>query len=97
MKDGKRIDVVYAVNTPEVSFREIEGQILLLIPGGSMIHELNESGTWIWRELLRKKPLSKIINGFAKKHKLSNKAAERDVRSFLGSLEKRKIVRILGK
>lgn len=94
MKISKKHDPVFVINAKEVAFREIEEQVLLLIPGGSMIHELNETGKWIWLELSRKKPLSKIASGFAKKYKLSNKQAEKDVVSFLGDLEKRNIVKI---
>lgn len=92
MNKNKRDDLVYEVNTPEVAFREIKGEMLLLIPDSSAIHVFNETGRWIWKELLRKKKLSRIVAGYARQFKLSDAEAQRDIKRFLSLLEKRNMV-----
>jgi hypothetical protein len=76
----------------DIAHREIEGQILLLLPGSHYLYTLNESGQLIWEALLKKRKLPRIIADFAKHFGIPAEQAEADVLSFLEDMSSRGIV-----
>jgi hypothetical protein len=86
----------YRIN-PEIASREIQGHLLFLRPADRHLYTTNDAGQFIWRHLVRKTPVDKLIAVFQKEFSLTEDAAAKDVRKFLGELEKKKlIVRTVG-
>jgi len=84
-------DQLYVVNE-EISYREIEGQILLLRPDDHFLYTVNGSGKFIWLEIVKRKPISTIAKNLAKKFNVSEEKAAKDVLKFVSELEKKEII-----
>jgi len=77
---------------PEIASREIQGQLLFLRPADRHLYTTNDAGQFIWRHLVRKTPVDKLIAVFQKEFGLTEDAAANDVRKFLGELKKKQII-----
>lgn len=87
----KQPDITYRIN-PEIAARELKGQLLFLLPGERRLYTTNQTGQFIWRQLVRKAPEPKIVSVFQKEFAVSEEIARRDVRRFLSDLEKKEII-----
>jgi hypothetical protein len=92
MAAKKIVDSIYKIN-PDIACREIKGQLLFLHPEDRRLYTTNNTGHFVWRQLVRKSPAVKIIALFQKEFSLPEEEATRDVRKFLGELEKKQIIR----
>ena len=87
----KQPGMTYRIN-PEIAARELKGQLLFLLPGERRLYTTNGTGQFIWRQLVRKASEPKIVDVFQKEFAVSEEIARRDVRRFLGELEKKAII-----
>jgi len=92
MATKKTVGSIYEIN-PDIACREIRGQLLFLCPEDRRLYTTNNTGRFVWRQLLRRSPAGKIIAFFQKEFSLPEEEAARDVRKFLGELERRQIIR----
>ena len=84
----RRAEQRFAVS-PDVAHREIDGRVLLLLPGDSHLYAFNEPGRMIWRAVLRKRKTADIAATIAKTFRIPLARAERDVRELLDDLLRR--------
>lgn len=75
-----------------IAFREIEGQILLLLPADTEIYTFNAAGALIWRGLTRKRSLSRIIADLVREFDIERERAEADVMRFVRDMERRGVL-----
>lgn len=87
----KQADRTFKIN-PEIACRELKGQLLFLRPDDRQLYTTNATGLFIWRQLVRRASLDKINGLFQKEYAVSADIAARDVRKFLGELEKKRII-----
>jgi len=80
---------------PTAGFRVFEGEATIVLPDGSYIKVLNETGSRIWDLLDGSRGVKEIAALIAEEFETAPEAAERDVREFVeelarhGMLEKR--------
>jgi hypothetical protein len=79
--------------SPDVAHRDIEEQTLLLAPDERDLLTLNETGRFVWRRLVAGRDVDTIVRAFARAFRLPAIAADRDVRTFLAQLERRRLIR----
>ena len=84
-------DAVYTVSK-EVTYRELKGQVLFLLPGDRYLYTMNPAGEFIWKSVLRKQRLGRIVSEFAKHFGIDRETAQADVAGFVKNLEKRNII-----
>jgi hypothetical protein len=84
-------DTIYAVSK-EVTYRELKGQVLFLLPGDRFLYTMNPAGEFIWKAVLRKQPLARIVTTFAKHFKIDPNTAQNDVAEFVKNLAAKKII-----
>jgi hypothetical protein len=77
---------------PEVSHREIEGQLLLLTPDDDVLYTLNGTGRLAWEMLLRGAGRAEIAARIAEIYGPSVEIARRDLAAFLADLERRGVL-----
>ena len=87
----KSNEQAYAVAT-DIAHRELKGQILFLRPGDRHLFTMNETGRFVWQLLLKRKTVGQVVAAFSRRFSVAQETAAKDVRSFLGQLEKRKII-----
>jgi hypothetical protein len=80
------------VRNPDAAYRIIEGQAVILTPGDSRLHTLNEVGTFIWECLDGKSHAARIVEKMCRTFDVNLQAAEKDVNHFLSDLIRRGLV-----
>ena len=77
----------------DIAHREIDGRLLLLLPGDSRLYAFNDAGRLVWRAMLRKRSVAQIGATIAKTFGIPVARAERDVRELLADLMRRGAIR----
>lgn len=77
----------------DIAHREIQGRLLLLLPGETRLYTFNETGRLVWQGLLRKRSPAAIAATIARRFDVPLARAERDVRALLADLLRRRIIR----
>ena len=73
-------------------FRVFEGEATIVLPDGSYIKVLNETGSRIWELLDGSRGVKEIASVIAGEYEIPPEAAERDVREFLEELERHRML-----
>jgi hypothetical protein len=87
-----RAEERFAVSA-DIAHREINGRLLLLLPGDSHLYAFNDPGRLIWRAVLRKRSRGQIAATIAKTFRIPLARAERDVGELLADLLRRGAIR----
>lgn len=78
----ERIDL-----NPLLAWREIDGQVIIISPEDSMVHELNESASFIWRQMSGGRNMKEIARLIETEYGLDASTATDDARALLEQLE----------
>ena len=73
-------------------FQEVQGQAVVVAPARREVHELDETGTFLWAELARERTVQDLVGALCEAYDVEEEAAERDVRDFLALLEEKGLV-----
>ena len=71
---------------PTAGFRIFEGQATIVMPDGSFIHVMNDSGSRIWELLDGQRTEAEIVDCLVEEFETDRESAERDVREFIDTL-----------
>jgi hypothetical protein len=77
---------------PILAWREIDGEIVIVSPSDSVLHELNETGSFIWKQLDGRRPAAEIADGLAAEYDVEPEEALRDIEALLGELASRQLL-----
>ena len=77
---------------PILAWREIDGEIVIVSPNDSVLHELNETGSFIWKQLDGRRPAVEIAAGLAAEYDVEPEDALRDIEALLGELASRQLL-----
>jgi coenzyme PQQ synthesis protein D (PqqD) len=77
---------------PILAWREIDGEIVIVSPNDSVLHELNETGSFVWKQLDGHRPAPKIAARLAEEYDVSLEDALRDIETLLGELASRQLL-----
>ena len=77
---------------PDVLFREIDNECVLLDLGSGTYFGLNEVGTRIWNLLREGLPEDEIVRTIAEEYESDDVTIRADVRRLLSELESRKLI-----
>jgi hypothetical protein len=89
---GPGPEQVFLVNE-SVAHREVEGQLLLLLPDEYELYTLNASGKLAWRALAEGRTLGEAAALLADRYRIPLAKAEADVRALVADLEARAVLR----
>ncbi len=76
-----------------VAHREIEGQVVLLLPDDYELYTLNGSGKLVWGELVGGRTADQIVARLAETYAIPLERARLDVAALLQELELRGVIR----
>jgi len=79
--------------SPAIAYREIEGQILVLLPRDPKLRTFNASAAFIWKRLARRTALPRIAAELAREFGIERARAEADVRSFVRDMTRQGLLR----
>lgn len=80
------------VPSPRIAFREIEGQILLLLPNDPEIYTFNAAAALIWKGLIRKRDRARIAADLARVFEVDRVRAAADVDRFVRDMLRKGLV-----
>jgi len=80
--------------SPEVSWREVEDEIVVLHLKSGSYYSLNEAGKYIWKQCSGNKSLLQIERSVAKKYDLSSEKARVDVDKLFSHLLKENLITV---
>jgi len=83
------------VKTNNIAARVIEGSAFIINANNSTLHELDETGTFIWKLIEKKKDRKDIISSLVSEYEVTGCQAGADLDEFLYELEKKGIIEIL--
>jgi hypothetical protein len=78
--------------SPDVVWRDLEGEAVLLDLVSGIYFGLNEVGTRIWQMLDEGCDVSRVIDVIASEYDADRSEVEKDLRALLGELHKRGLV-----
>lgn len=70
---------------PDIAWRMVEGQVILVHPSGGDVRVLNEIGSYIWEHL--DEPAAETICGIVELYDVTEEQATADFEDFLRSLK----------
>jgi Coenzyme PQQ synthesis protein D (PqqD) len=80
------------VRNPKLAWREIEGEIVIISPENSQLHELNETAALIWKQADGKSDAEQIAARLAEEFDVAPEAARADVTELLAQLEEKELL-----
>jgi hypothetical protein len=72
-----------------IAYRDIEGEILLLLPDDPDLYTFNASAAFIWKGLVRRRSLRRIIDELADEFRIDRTQAEADATAFVREMEEK--------
>ncbi|HVA71986.1 MAG TPA: PqqD family protein [Candidatus Limnocylindrales bacterium] len=82
-----------AIN-PMLAWREIDGQVVIISPEDSVVHELNETGSFIWKQIDFGRGASEIARNMVTEYALPASEARADAEEFLECLAAKGLLQI---
>ncbi len=79
--------------SPAIAHREIEGQILVLLPDDPELRTFNASAAFIWKRLARRTALSRIADELAREFGIEPARAEADVLRFVREMTRQGLLK----
>ena len=89
MNQPKRI-----VLNPLLAWREIDGQIVIISPEDSMVHELNETASFIWKKADSGQGADEIAKNIGIEYSVDASEAQEDMERFLSCLADKALLQI---
>ncbi len=71
---------------PDVAWREIDGEIVLLDLTGAAYYSVSRSGVALWPAVVEGSSVAELAERLAREFSLEREVAERDVRGLIDSL-----------
>lgn len=77
---------------PILAWREIDGEVVVISPNNSVLHELNETGSFVWKQVDGRRSAAEIAAGLAAEYDVRPEDAQRDTETLLGELASRQLL-----
>lgn len=77
---------------PILAWREIDGETIIISPGDNVMHELNETGSFIWRQIDGRSSAEEIAGQLAAEYEVAPEEALMDTETILQQLAARQLL-----
>lgn len=77
---------------PQLAWREIDGRVVVISPLDSVMHELNETASFIWKQADRGRSIREICELLAEEFGVDRAQAKMDTEELLTVLEQKGLV-----
>ncbi|MHB8526213.1 MAG: PqqD family protein [Candidatus Acidiferrales bacterium] len=79
---------------PLLAWREIDGQVVIISPEDSVVHELNETASFIWKQADAGGDAGEIARKIGIEYSISASEARADMDEFLAGLAAKGLLQI---
>jgi hypothetical protein len=76
---------------PDVAFRVIDGQAVIVVPATQSMHTLNEVGTFIWQEC-DGRTADEVVGLLVEEFEVDEATARGDLGAFVGELTEKRML-----
>jgi hypothetical protein len=83
----------YIIRNPKLAWREVDGEMVIISPEDSQVHELNETASLIWRHA-EGESLEEIAERISAEYEISLEAARADIGELVAALEQKGLVSV---
>jgi hypothetical protein len=84
--------VVLWQKNPALAWREIDDETVIISPNDSVMHELNDTGSFLWKNIDGKKSAAELAELLAENYEVTPDVALTDTQSLLEEMSSRKLV-----
>ena len=77
---------------PNAAWREIDGEVVIISPEDSVLHELNETASFIWKQATGELTGRQIAERLAEEYDVEPSAALADAAELLDHLERKNLL-----
>lgn len=77
---------------PILAWREIEGEIVIISPNNSVLHELNETASFVWKRLDGRRSGAEIATSLAAEYDVKPEDALGDIETLVEELASRQLL-----
>ena len=77
---------------PILAWREIEGKIVIISPNNSVLHELNETASFVWKQLDGRRSGAEIATSLAAEYDVKPEDALGDIETLVEELASRQLL-----
>ena len=83
--------VVWQKN-PDLAWREIDDETVIISPHDSVMHELNDTGSFLWKSIDGKKSAAELAELLVENYQVAPDVALSDAQALLDEMSSRKLV-----
>jgi hypothetical protein len=77
---------------PALAWREIDDETVIISPNDSVMHELNDTGSFLWKNIDGKKSAAELAQLLAENYEVTPDIALSDTQALLEEMSSRKLV-----
>jgi len=77
---------------PALAWREIDEETVIISPGESVMHELNDTGSFVWRNIDGQRSAEELAKLLVEQYQVTQEVALADTLSLLEELSTRKLL-----
>ena len=77
---------------PALAWREIDNETVIISPNDSVMHELNDTGSFLWKNIDGKKSTAELAELLIQSYEVAPDVALSDTQSLLEEMSARKLV-----
>jgi len=88
---GTPAAVVWQKN-PDLAWREIDDETVIISPHDSVMHELNDTGSFLWKNIDGKKSAAELAELLVENYQVAPDIALSDAQELLDEMSSRKLV-----
>jgi phosphatidylserine decarboxylase len=79
---------------PQLAWREIDGEIVIISPEDSQVHELNETAALVWKRADGAQTVEEIAARMAAEFEVSCESAQQDVAELIAQLAEKQLLKV---
>ncbi len=83
---------VFWQKNPALAWREIDNETVIISPNDSVMHELNDTGSFLWKNIDGKKSAAELAELLVENYEVNPDIALADTQSLLEEMSSRKLV-----
>jgi hypothetical protein len=83
---------VFWQKNPALAWREIDDETIIISPNDSVMHELNDTGRFLWKNIDGTKSAAELAQLLAENYEVTPEIALSDTQALLEEMSSRKLV-----
>ncbi|MGB8543195.1 MAG: PqqD family protein [Candidatus Acidiferrales bacterium] len=79
------------MRNPKLAWREVDGEMVIISPEDSQVHELNETASLFWKHA-EGKTLDELVERIAAEYEVARETARADLEELLAALGEKQLM-----